>query len=313
MSAPDPLAPGGAPEAAAVPLEAAEAAPAPTTTEATPQPPPEPKRRGGCLKIVLLGAMLLVVLGGAAGGAWWWLNQNQAAGPAAAAASSPQAPVPDGPPPAVQFALAPPASPNAAAADSPLAGRIERLAGLVSAYETELASAPVAGVATSDLIVPASGRQTADSAVEVPRHERWEIQFPPGNTIESYTRQLEYFKIEIGLIGGSDQIEYLANIAEPIPSVRKAPASAEKRLYLIWQRGSMREADEQLATRARVSTAGKIVAHFCSEELEKELAQTEDSFAQQKGIKRIRKTIFGMKANDFGGFQLYVIDQKADG
>jgi hypothetical protein len=75
----------------------------------------------------------------------------------------------------------------------------------------------------------------------------------------------------------------------------------------------MREADEQLATRARVSAAGKIVAHFCPEQIETDLAQIENAYARQSGAKRIRKTVFGIKANDFGGFLFFVIEQKTDG
>jgi hypothetical protein len=295
-------------------VEAANQTSAPAASAPETGQPATPRRRSGCLLVGLLSALVLVAVGGAAAGAWWWMNQGAAAGPDATAASQPQVPQPAGPPTPVQFALAAPAADGAAAsADASLASRMEKIASLVSAYEAELAAIPAGGAASSDLVVPASGRQTADSAVEVPRHERWEIQFPPGNTIESYTRQLDYFKIEVGVIGGSDQIEYLTNISEPIPTVRKGPASAEKRLYLIWQRGSMREADEQLASRARVAATGKIFAHFCSEQLENDLAQLEDAAARQKDIKRIRKTIFGIKANDFGGFQFYVVDQKADG
>ena len=298
---------------ALTPMDAPAATPAPEAApvaEATaPADAPQPKR-GGCLKIALVLTVLLLVIGGAAGGGWWWLTNGGGGSTAPeAAASQPVAPEPSGPPP--PLAVAETAVPEAAASDTALTSRVERIPALVSAYETELLAAVSA--APSDLIVAASGRQTADSALEIPRHERWEIQFPPGNTIESYTRQLDYFKIEIGLIGGSDQIEYLVNIAEPVPTVRKAPASAEKRLYLIWQRGSMREADEQLCSRARVTTAGKIVAHFCPEQIETDLAQIEDAFARTSGAKRVRKTTFGIKANDFGGFLFYVLDQKTDG
>ena len=281
------------------------AAEAPPADVAAAQP-----RRGGCGKIVLLLLLLLVVTGGAVGGGWWWLTRGPSATATGPAAAEPAQPEPAGPPPALEMAAAAPQADESASAVA-LAARVERIPALVSAYETELLAAVSA--APSDLIVAASGRQTADSALEIPRHERWSIQFPPGNTIESYTRQLDYFKIEIGLIGGSDQIEYLVNLADPVPTVRKAPASAEKRLYLIWQRGSMREADEQLCSRARVPTAGKIVAHFCPEQIETDLAQLEDAFARQNGGKRVRKTIFGIKANDFGGFQFYVLDQKTDG
>lgn len=306
MAAADPLAPLDAP--APSPAAAEAAAPAPSNEQA---PAAEVSRpRGGCLKIVLLLFLLLVVLGGAAGGGIWWFTHGSGGTTAAAGAMAPVAAEPSGPPPALEFASAS-ASEGDASQGPDFAKRAERIPALISAYETELLAAM--GTAPSELIVAASGRQTADSATEVPRHERWEIQFPPGNTMESYTRQLEYFKIEVGLIGGSDQVEYLVNIADPVPTVRKAPVSAEKRLYLIWQRGSMREADEQLCSRARVPTAGKIVAHFCPEQMESDLAQIEDAFARTSGGKRIRKTTFGIKANDFGGFQFYVIDQKTDG
>ncbi|HEX5103413.1 MAG TPA: hypothetical protein VFV87_06360 [Pirellulaceae bacterium] len=320
MATTDPLFPDSALQPAAEPMEDAHAAPgedvvqaatqaeAAATGEATAEEAPQP-RRGGCMLVALGLVAGVIVLGGVAGGAWWMLSGGSSAEPSTAAASDkPTAPEPAGPPPALTFAEAPTAKETTAAAPT-LASRIERIPGLVSAYETELLTA--VETAPADVIVTASGRQSVDSVSEIPRHERWQIEFPPGNTIESYTRQLEYFKMEIGLIGGSSEIEYLVNISDPVPTVRKGPASEEQRLYLIWQRGSMREADEQLATRARVSSAGKIFAHFCPEALETDLAQREDAFAKQNGTERIRKTIFGVKANEFGGFQFYVIDQKA--
>lgn len=306
MAGTDPFAPLDAPVASSAPGEVVAAAPSPETAPLTDGPPP---KRGGCVKIVGGLLLLLVVAGGAAGGGWWFLTRGGGSKATETTATRPVAPEPVGPPPALEMAAV--TAPGESAGAAALTSRVERIPALVSAYETELLAAVSA--APSDLIVSASGRQTADSANEVPRHERWQIQFPPGNTIESYTRQLDYFKIEVGLIGGSDQIEYLVNLADPIPTVRKAPASAEKRLYLIWQRGSMREADEQLCSRARVPTAGKIVAHFCPEQIETDLAQIEDAFARTSGAKRVRQTTFGIKANDFGGFQFYAIDQKTDG
>jgi hypothetical protein len=315
MASHDPLAPLDALDTSPAPAEAG-GAPRETAQPQAAENPQQaneapPRKRGGCLVMGLVAGLLLVVIGGAAGGAVWFLTRGGDAGDGnQAAASGPVAPEPVGPPPPLEIRRAAPAA-EPAASESSLAGRVERIPALVSAYEAELLAAVSA--APSDLIVAASGRQTADSEIQVPRHERWEIEFPPGNTIETYTRQLDYLKMEIGLIGGSDQIEYLVNIADPVPTVRKAPASEEKRLYLIWQRGSMREADEQLASRARVSTAGKIVAHFCPEQLETDLAQIEDAFARQNNAKRIRRTKFGIKPNAFGGFQFYVIDQKTDG
>jgi hypothetical protein len=123
---------------------------------------------------------------------------------------------------------------------------------------------------------------------------------------------MDYFKIELGIVGGSDDIIYLANLTDAQPAKRTGKAADEKRLYLVWQRGAMREADEELARRSQVPVEGRIMAHFCPEAVESQLAQLEDGYASQKGTTQIRKTTFGIQANDFGGFRFYVIDQKAD-
>lgn len=323
MSSPEPLDDLQLTEPAPAPSTAEDAVPATSAAVAAPEAPAAASdvavdgaskpRRVGCLKIGLALFALVLVVGGLAGGAWWFMNRGPATVAEGPAADVPQAPQPAGPPPALSVALAAPSAEEAARLEGrPLATTVSQIPELLKSIETQLVSAPLPGGAPSDLIVPASGRQAADRTSEIPRHERWEIQFPPGNTLESYTRQLDYFKIEIGIIGGSDKIDYLVNISEPLPTARSAPASAEKRLYLIWQRGSMREADERLAARAKVSTQGKIIAHFCSDQLENELVQLEEAHARQAKIDRIRKTTFGIKANDFGGFQFVVVDQKAE-
>ncbi len=228
-------------------------------------------------------------------------------------AGTPVAAQPAGPPPAHAPRLA------AAAAEAPAApavssveSQIARAAAVVADLEPQLAKVSLEPAAPAALIVQAGGRQADVAKSDVPPHERWEIRFPPGNSIESYTRQLDHFKIELGAIGVEDYIMYLTNLSNPKPKTRPGFASDEERLYLVWQRGEMAEADQQLAARAGVRTAGKLLAHFVPAEVETELARLEEAFARQLGIAKVEKTVFGIRAAGQDGFRFYVIEQKAD-
>jgi hypothetical protein len=188
----------------------------------------------------------------------------------------------------------------------------DRFAGLADALQARLSMLPPEDGAPKSQIVLGSGQQVVEKPPEIPRHERWELQFPPGNNVESYARQLEYFHIELGLIGGSSDITYVTSLADPTPKTRTGPAAAESRLYLVWQRGSMRDVDEQIVNRAKLPLADRVVAHFCSSEMEAQLAQLEEAAAKAANRTRIRKTVFGVKPNDFGGYRLHVLEQTGD-
>ncbi|MDX1946251.1 MAG: hypothetical protein SFU86_12700 [Pirellulaceae bacterium] len=274
--------------------------------------------RKSSLGLLLVGLLILLVIGGGvAVGGWLWLGSAGAGLPTAVGGSSGggaavrAVPVDSPPPFTVQLALA---SPTAASAgeSSSLAKVIDDLPKLAAALAPQLHELPVDPTAPPRLIVAAGGQPSAGDNSSYPRHERWEVQFPPGNTIESYTRQMDFFKIELGLIGGSDQVTYLSSLAEPVPAKRTGPATDEQRLYLIWRRGDMRLADEQLAARAQVSLAGKVVAHFCPLELEAMLAAIEDAYAARQNIAKIRRTTFGIRSRGENAFEFYVIAMQAE-
>jgi hypothetical protein len=255
---------------------------------------------------VVVAAGLIVIVG------IWLLRRDQEGRSVARPPAPPLAPEPDSPPPPWKAELAPPADgPNSGSAAS-LEQAVTRIPGAVSLLNAQLQNVPVEKTASASLLVLPGDVRSVETISRLPRHERWEIQFPQGNTIDSYARQLDFFKIELGVIGDGAKIAYLANLSAPTPAVRSEPAGGDKRLYLIWQRGAMREAAQELATRAKIDPRGKVLAHFCPSELEAQLAQLEDEFARQKGFRKIRKTIFGIKPNDSGGYSCYVIDQKAD-
>lgn len=266
-------------------------------------PRPTPPKRGGSLLSLLGLAFYGFGLFVALAAAGWMLLGSKGSGTAGdAAAYQPRLPEPAAPPAAFSPTLASATAATEEGGPSPLEALVARLPQAAATVQQRAAKGDLA----------LAGGNTGRDRSDIPRHQRWEIQFPPGNTIDTYSRQMDYFKIELGVVGGSDEIVYLINLTDTQPAKRVGNAADEKRLYLVWERGAMREADEELARRSQVPVEGKIVAHFCPEAVESQLAQLEDGYASQKGIAKIRKTVFGIQANDFGGFRFYVIDQKAD-
>jgi hypothetical protein len=150
------------------------------------------------------------------------------------------------------------------------------------------------------------------AGLEVPSHERWQIHFAPGTTLEAYTRQLDFFKIELGMVGGAKEVTYLSNLSNPKPTTRTAPGYADTRLYLIWNRGPLREADEILVTRAGLNPNGKVLAHFCPPELEAAMLRLEASHAQTNKLTQLRRTVFGIQSAGADVFQLVVLEQQGD-
>ena len=166
------------------------------------------------------------------------------------------------PPPAHTTSLAAAAPADAAAAEAALVDQVARLGKLAPEAESALVEASFDGGASSSLVVLAGGRQADVARPPRARHERWEIRFASGTSVEAYARQLDFFKIELGVIGGQQQVTYLTNLSNPKPTTRTGDASEDRRLYLIWQRGAIREVDEHIAARAGVKTEGKVIAHF---------------------------------------------------
>ncbi|MBX3414777.1 MAG: hypothetical protein KF708_18965 [Pirellulales bacterium] len=141
------------------------------------------------------------------------------------------------------------------------------------------------------------------------RAERWEIFYQDGGTLEEYARQLDFFKVELGVIGGTAEVQYAYNLTKPIPDKRTGPGQDEKRLYMSWRKGSLLQADQELLTRAGISHTGRIVVQFYPAETENLLARAERDF---RGLEasRIRKTRFGVRPSKTG-FEFFVLDQLA--
>ncbi|GAA4421819.1 hypothetical protein [Bremerella cremea] len=142
----------------------------------------------------------------------------------------------------------------------------------------------------------------------VPRWERWQIEFS-GSDINNYAKQLDHFKIELGMAGGGQQtIDYASKFSAGGPTRRTASGKEEDRLYFTWQSGSLREADLELLKRAGVDTRGRIPMQFYPPDTENLLAYIEQQYMGERPLTTIQKTVFGIKPAS-GGYEFFVIRQ----
>ncbi len=142
---------------------------------------------------------------------------------------------------------------------------------------------------------------------EIPRSERWQIFFAEGLTEQAYAEQLDFFGIELGVLGENGQIEYAFNLSQKTTGKRAGPADQEKRLYMSWTRGNFAEADRSLLAKSGIDGKGKIILHFYSESTENRLASLEEKFEKRKPGEILR-TRFGAKPSA-DGFTFFVLEQ----
>lgn len=139
------------------------------------------------------------------------------------------------------------------------------------------------------------------------REQRWVIQFDKGNTLETYARQLDFFKIELAVLGEGDKIVYLSGFSAGVPTKREGPRAAEKRYFFVWQGGNLREADLEFFRRAKVSTESGKIYFFIPREVEVMMAEREKAF-QNKTVAEIKKTRFQILPEG-NGFAFKVVGQ----
>lgn len=140
---------------------------------------------------------------------------------------------------------------------------------------------------------------------------RWEVRFPPGNTIETYARQLDHFGIVLGVMepgdAGTAKVVYASRFTQQKPNRNEGPSTEEKRYYLTWRTGGLQQADLELLGRADITGKGKLILKFIPRELELALIKLEKDRAGDRA-KNVRTTRFGVRPKG-GGFEFYVIDQ----
>jgi hypothetical protein len=144
-----------------------------------------------------------------------------------------------------------------------------------------------------------------------PREQRWVINYQEGASLEGYAEQLDWFKIELGVVGNGRQIQYARKLSVARPETRTGSGDQEERLYFVWRDGDLKRADLKLLKKAGIETTpSTIVVHFFDATLESRLATLEYDYAG-RAAKDIRRTRFGVrKGRGDEKYEFYVIDQQ---
>ncbi len=142
----------------------------------------------------------------------------------------------------------------------------------------------------------------------IPRSERWQIQYPSSN-LKTYAKVLDFFKIELGVVGGGrKQVEYGSKFSSK-PVKRAGPPDKEDRLYMTWRAGEMKQADATLLSQAGVNASGAVQMQFIPADTENLLAHAEHQALGNRKLKEVQKTVFGVRPKG-AGFEFYVIEQR---
>lgn len=120
---------------------------------------------------------------------------------------------------------------------------------------------------------------------------RWFIRFADGSSLTEYARQLDFFGIELGTILPDGRMAYITNVAGA-PKVRYGTTGKdEKRLYMKWDSGERRKADEKLFQKAGITVGQAVIFHFYPLQTEQMLVTLETNFAK-RNLREIRRTYF---------------------
>lgn len=139
-----------------------------------------------------------------------------------------------------------------------------------------------------------------------PLPQRWEILYSD-ITLDGYAKHLDEQSIELGLVDAG-KVTYVSGFSKPKPDVREGESSDEKRLWLRWQKGEMKQADEELLRRTGVAAGDHPILQFYPDALEKRLLSLERDY-RGRDIAAIAKTRFAIRKRG-PEFEFYVIDQE---
>lgn len=142
----------------------------------------------------------------------------------------------------------------------------------------------------------------------IPRWQRWEVRWSTRG-LSAYAQQLDFFKIELGAIGGSPQVDYAYNFHKPRPDRRSGPPDQDKRLYMTWRSGTLEALDRTLLARAGIKTDGRLVVQFYPEAVEDQLAALEMENARGRKVNEFLKTVFGVRPVG-AGYEFFVLEQR---
>lgn len=150
-------------------------------------------------------------------------------------------------------------------------------------------------------------RLGSGSGNAVPNEERWYIKYSDKASVDEYAKQLDFFGIEMGALLPSGQLVLMTGMSGSPKKTVKSSGKGESRLYMTWQAGNRKAADETLFKKIGVDVSNAILFHFYPKKTEQMLLQLEFDYKKKKASE-IRRTYF-VAAKKGSGYQFVVTKQ----
>lgn len=124
---------------------------------------------------------------------------------------------------------------------------------------------------------------------------RREIRFEPAS-LRQYAQWLDFFHIELGVLGRDNKVHYAYNLSQDKPSVRVGDPAQDHRLYMNPTNSEFIALDRQLAVKAGIADQGEIILQFFPPETQAILFELERQQAGGRKLEQIRHTVYRVKA-----------------
>jgi hypothetical protein len=165
----------------------------------------------------------------------------------------------------------------------------------------ELGLEPVEGAARGDRRTPGSGGGSGGGhgggigsgfgPGRGGREPQREIRFEPAD-LNEYAQWLDFFKIELGVLGQDNKVYYAYNLSQVKPGTRVGDPSEETRLFMNPTASMFAALDRRLATKAGIADKGQIILQFFPPETQAILFGLEQKQAGARTPEQIRRTVF---------------------
>jgi hypothetical protein len=139
------------------------------------------------------------------------------------------------------------------------------------------------------------------------REPQREIRFEPSDLAE-YAQWLDFFKIELGVLGQDNKVYYAYNLSQAKPGTRSGDPSQETRLFMNPTESMFAALDRQLATKAGIADKGRIILQFFPPDTQAILFGLEQKKAGTRTPGQIRRTVFRVTRKG-AGFEFSVEEQ----
>jgi hypothetical protein len=131
------------------------------------------------------------------------------------------------------------------------------------------------------------------------------------STLAVYCQQLDFFGIELAVVGGDrDRVDYACGFTRAMPTRRTGTPSDEAKIhrtYFTHRSGTVEKYDQQLLAGAGINTTGKIILQYYPKAAVDQLLVLEHQYRKLDQL-QILKTVFGVRHRR-NAFEFYVVDQ----